>query len=153
MVKTYVNDFYLPAIAEARTLTRDDFEKAKERALWTRQLRAAWDSVEIVSARAEIDGNERVGAAVPVEVIIRLGGLVPEDISVEVYYSQLNEDGKALGGRAIEMKLSQRRDDGVHIYRAVVPCEESGQHGLSVRVIPSRQRVPDPLRLGLIKWM
>jgi len=85
--------------------------------------------------------------------MIKLGRLTPDDVSVEVYYCQLNESGKALKGRAIEMKVSQGRAEGVYTYGAVVPCRESGQHGLAVRIIPSRQRVPDPLRLGLIKWM
>jgi len=153
MVKTYVNNFYLPAIEEARDLSQDDFEKARVRAHWTRQLREAWDSIEIISAKADIVGNERVGATVPVEAILRLGRLAPEDVSVEVYYCQLNESGKALKGRAIEMKVSQGGAEGVYTYSAAVPCQESGQHGLSVRVIPSRRRVPDPLRLGLVKWM
>jgi starch phosphorylase len=153
MVKNYVNNFYLPAMADAQALADDDFGKARALAAWVRRLRDTWDTLEIISVRADIAGNERVGAKVPIEAIIRLGRLAPEDVSVEIYYSQLDEDGCSRRGRAIEMQVSEKRDDGAWSYRAVVPCNESGQHGLSVRVIPSRMRVSNPIKLGLVKWM
>jgi starch phosphorylase len=153
MVKNYVNNFYLPAMAEAQDLAAEDYEKARALAGWIRKLRDGWESVGVLSVNADIAGNERVGARVPVEATVRLGRLDTEDVSVEVYYSQLAEDGEPAGGRTIEMEASEQREDGCWSYRAVVPCSESGQHGLSVRVIPSRRRILNPIKLGLVKWM
>jgi starch phosphorylase len=153
MVKEYVRNFYLPALDENARLLGDDLRTAREFAAWKARLHAGWAGLEIVTTEAEITGNEKVGSMVPVTARIKLGGLTPEDVTVEAYYGQVDKARRIRNGKAVEMKPDPCLADGTHLYRAMVPCEESGSRGLALRVVPSRIKASDPLRFGLIKWM
>jgi starch phosphorylase len=153
MVKEYVRSFYLPALEENARLLGDDLKSAREFAAWKARLHAGWAGLEIVTTEAEITGNEKVGSMVPVTARIRLGSLTPEDVTVEGYYGQIDKARRIRNGKAVEMKPDPCQADGTYLYRAMVPCEESGSRGLALRIVPSRIKASDPLRFGLIKWM
>ena len=153
MVKEYVRNFYLPALAENAHLLEGDLRNARDMAAWKSRLYAGWGGLEILATEAEISGSEKVGSTVPVTARIRLGNLTPDDVTVEAYYGQLDEARRIKNGRAVEMRPDTDNPDGVHVYRAHVPCEESGSRGLALRIVPSRAKTPNPLGFGLVKWM
>jgi starch phosphorylase len=153
MVKQYVRDFYLPAVAEFKRLTADDSALARDRASWKRKVRDGWCGIQILDLRADIDGNERVGALVPVEAVLRLGALSPEDVTVEAFYGLLDEKRRIRGGCAIELSPARMNGDGTHVYTGDIGCDDSGKYGLTVRVIPARGVLANPFQLNLITWM
>ncbi|MGQ9603122.1 MAG: alpha-glucan family phosphorylase [bacterium] len=151
MVKEYTRKFYLPALSEYESLKEEDFSKARELAVWISRLRSSWGNIRIESVEAEISGDERVGSRVPVKSRIHLGGLDPEDVAVEIYFGSVDASGKITNAKIIEMSCDPDAD-GTYLYKAVVPCEDGGNQGLTVRVIPSRRKITNPLQLGLITW-
>jgi starch phosphorylase len=153
LIKQYVNDFYLPAVAEYRRLSSDDSARARELASWKQRARDNWQGIEILDLRADIDGNERVGARVPVEAVLRLGGLGPEDVTVEAFYGLLDEKRLIRRGCPVELGHAHQNDDGTCVYRGEVGCADSGKYGLTVRVIPSRRVLSNPFQLNLITWL
>jgi starch phosphorylase len=122
-------------------------------ASWKRKVRGSWDGVEITDLKADINGNERVGAMVPVEVVLRLGDLSPDDVTVEAFYGLLDEKRRIRRGCPIELKHADQHDGGTQVYTGEIACEDSGKYGLTVRVIPSRAVLRNPFQLNLITWM
>lgn len=153
MVKQYVNDFYMPAVEEFKRLTADDAAEARRLAAWKRKVRQNWDGVEILDLKADINGNERVGAMVPVEAVLRLGALDAEDVTVEAFYGLLDEKRRISGGLPIEIRPAHDNEDGTLVYTGGIECEDSGKYGLTIRVIPSRAVLRNPFQLNLITWL
>jgi len=153
MVKQYVNEFYLPAVAEFKRLSCDGSAQASRLASWKCKTRDSWRGIEILDLKADIDGNERVGAMVPVEALLRLGALGPGDVTVEAFYGLLDEKRLIRRGCPVELKQALQNEDGTHVYRGEVACEDSGKYGITVRVIPSRNILSDPFQLNLITWL
>jgi starch phosphorylase len=153
MVKQYVNDFYLPAIAEFNRLSGDNSARARDLASWKRKTRECWNGIEILDLKANIDGNERVGALVPVEAVLRLGALGPDDVTVEAFYGLLDEKRFIRRGCPIELKPARQNEDGTHVYAGDIGCEDSGKYGLTIRVVPSRSILSNPFQLNLITWL
>ncbi len=151
MVKEYARKFYLPAIDEFESLKKEGFGEVKDCVRWIAKLRQLWGSVRIEEVTAEITGEERVGSRIPVIARVNLGGLDPADVTVEVYFGELDPFEKIAKPEIIEM-LPESQVDGIHIYRALIPCREGGNQGLTARVIPSRKRFKHALQLGLIRW-
>ena len=153
MVKQYVREFYLPAVADFRSLTGDGSMRARELACWKRKVRDNWRGVEIVDLKVDIDGNERVGASVPVEAVLRLGSLGPRDVTVEAFYGLLDEKRAIRRGSPVELCQMRDNGDGTHVYTGNIACGDSGKYGLTIRVIPSRAVMKDPFQLSLITWL
>jgi len=151
MVKEYARKFYLPVIDEFEALKERDFEEIRDWVSWIERLREQWNGIDIAEIHAEITGDERVGSRIPVWAKVNLGGLDPNDVTVEVYFGQVDHSGRITSADLIEM-LPESQVDGLHVYRTVIPCKEGGNQGLTVRIIPSRSRAKQPLQLGLIKW-
>jgi starch phosphorylase len=57
MVKQYVNDFYLPAVAESRRLTENDAARAREVASWKRRIRQAWSGIHVLDVKADVGAS------------------------------------------------------------------------------------------------
>ncbi len=153
MVKEYTRKFYLPALEEHSYLSKDGFRAAKEFVEWKARVQAEWQSIEIVSGDVKVDGDERAGCRIPVTARVRLGRLNPDDVTVEAYYGRLDTRKEIVGGNTVEMMPVGGAEDGVLAYEAKVPCEEGGRQGATIRVLPSRKRISDPISLGLIKWL
>ncbi len=151
MVKEYTRKFYLPAIDEFEMVRQGEFQEIRDYVSWIRKLRDLWGEISIEEIHAETTGEERVGSRVPVSAKINLGKLDPEDVTVEVYFGQLDSFGKITRADLIEMR-PEGRSDNLYIYRTVIPCREGGNQGLTVRIVPSRRRARQPLQLGLMKW-
>ncbi|HEC83120.1 MAG TPA: hypothetical protein ENI46_01370 [Firmicutes bacterium] len=151
MVKEYARKFYLPVIDEFEALKECDFEEIRDWVSWIERLREQWNGIDIAEIHAEITGDERVGSRIPVWAKVNLGGLDPNDVTVEVYFGQVDHSGRITSADLIEM-LPESQVDGLYVYRTVIPCKEGGNQGLTVRIIPSRSRAKQPLQLGLIKW-
>jgi starch phosphorylase len=153
MVKEYTRKFYLPALEEYSRLRKDDFRGVREFVTWKARLHSEWPSIEIVSAKVELNGDEMAGCRVPITARIRLGHLTPEDVTVEAYYGRLDTRREIVNGSTLEMMPEGESEDMILRYTAKVPCEEGGRHGATIRVLPSRKRISDPISLGLIKWL
>jgi starch phosphorylase len=82
---------------------------------------------------------------------VALGQLQPGDVSVQVYYGSLNTSGEIINGTALDMKHATT-SKGEHIYTAKLRYTDSGQRGISVRVVPKHEYLPTPFLPNLITW-
>jgi starch phosphorylase len=152
MVKEYTSGFYLPALRRHAYLTENDFENAKQLASWKAKLISAWKDLRVISAELEVTGQERVGGEITVRAGICLGNLTHEDVTVEAYHGHMGQHGDMAGAAPVEMFPEGSNGDGEYMYKAAVVCEEGGNRGVTIRVIPSTRMVSNSMDLGLITW-
>jgi len=98
-----------------------------------------------------------VRSLVRVGALVDLGELKPEEVTVQLYHGKVTSLGELVEARALAMTYEGPAEGGDHgpgVFRfsgAFAPAR-SGQHGFSVRVVPSDNRLVTPFLPGLITW-
>ena len=76
---------------------------------------------------------------------------MPQDVTVEVVYGRLGVDHSVDPAGAIPMRAEDTLEDGLTVFKGVVPFVGSGRHGFSIRVVPRNRDLPNPFQMGLVK--
>jgi len=153
MVQEYTDQMYMPCYDRARSLTGENIEDGLEFAAWRNRLYEAWKGVYVRDVRAS-EKTLRVGTELGVTALVTLGQLKPEDVQVELYYGQLGPRGDISNdGQAVLMELTSPEPvDGAYTFSTRVSYSNSGQRGLSVRVLPRHESLPSPFQLRIVRW-
>lgn len=152
MLREYTESLYLPAHRNGAALSENRGERAKKLAAWRDATISGWKQVEIVNTDFPEDGL-RVGDSLPVTVDVKLGGLRPEDVAVEVLFGEpgVEDELSHVKHYAAEYKGTAGAD-GTHRFSANVPCEESGDVGLAIRVRAHHPDLIRPIVSNCITW-
>ena len=152
MLMDYSNKFYFPALKNYRRIVKDDYAESKSLAAYLNKLRRAWDNIKIL----KLDSNARPvmqrGDSLTVTAAIELGSLVPEELTVELYYGAVSNQSRSIEqARRADMKPVGRDGSG-YLFQVKVECADTGWQGHTVRILPKHQALVHPYRTGLIKW-
>jgi len=154
MVKQYAEQSYVPAARRWDQFVDDGLAVARQLSAWKSKLRNNFDSVRVESVTDDMDqaGGAKVGREINVQAVVDLNGLAAEDIKVELYYGDLDNDGQLTEGRAQPMQQVGQDDDNRVRYEAKMPCAKSGRSGYTVRIMPSHAMLTDPREMAMIRW-
>lgn len=151
MLMEYAEQFYMPALENAKKLRSDKYKKAKELAAHLSKLRNHWDEVKVTEIAQPSSPISRVGDTLEAAATVQLGPLSPEDVRVELYYGPLSSHGEISEPRCKEMSAGSAGDNGRH-YAAEITCERSGRQGYAVRVRPRDEGPASGYVPGLLRW-
>ena len=139
--------------------------KVKELSAWKSNMRQGLSELSIETVEVRTDDNEKmcqlnakdphlaVGSELKVVASVRLGKLKPDDVSVEIYYGQVDSAGRINHGEVAPMEYqSNGQVDGIYKFGGAVPCMTSGQHGFALRILPRHVDLVDPYEAGMIIW-
>ncbi|MFP4172392.1 MAG: alpha-glucan family phosphorylase [Candidatus Hydrogenedentota bacterium] len=152
MVQEYADRFYLPAATRRLELRADNRARSKALADWKRKVRQAWSDVAISNIESGATENIQFGETLTVQADVTLKALTPDDVTVEVYYGDLDPEGRILNGRTAEMNSVDGGPKGATRYEGHIPCEKTGQQGFMVRVVPSHPDLANKHETRLITW-
>jgi starch phosphorylase len=152
MVHEYAEKFYVTSLLNWRKLSADGLKGARELSEWQQHVRSHWSGIRVTDVAVE-EGTVAVGASLYVEAEVVLGNLSPTDVAVEVYTGPLGPESVIQDGRAIPMRRQGESGNGGHRYACNVPCHKSGRHGLSIRVLPHHENLPNPLNFKHVYWV
>jgi starch phosphorylase len=165
MVGEYTRRFYNPAVAKWRYLTEQDCSRARELSMWKSDIKKAWPELAIKDVRMQVHNGEenmqfnpkqpqlKVGSQMSVRALVKLANVRPDDISVEIYHGQVDAWGNIRDGSAVRMDCKEASEqDGEHWFTGLMPCRNTGQHGVAVRILPRHTDLLNPYELGLILW-
>ncbi len=165
MVADYTTKFYNPAAARWRYLAAEAMTRAKALSQWKNSMRENWPEFMIKEVLMDVAGQDgkctliqkesqiKAGTEIHVRACVTLGQVSPEQVSVELYHGTLDTWGNIQDGSAVEMQFDQANDEPGHFwFRSAIPCVKTGQHGVSVRVLPKHPDQVNPHELGLILW-
>lgn len=154
MVLQYAEQFYAPAMARWDELTEDNMAQARQLSAWKEKMGKEFGNVRIESVTDDIESatGTKVGRKVRVEAIIDLGALRVEDVSVELYFGSLDNDGQLYHGQPIIMKHNNDAGKNKHTFGVNMPCDQCGMTGYTVRVVPGKNSRHDTLVSSLVRW-
>jgi starch phosphorylase len=151
MLKEYSEDFYFPAMENARKLEESGLVSAKELAAYLAKARKAWPAVAIDDLLTDARPIMERGDLVTVCARVSLGGLDPSEVSVELYHGPVTTQDGITRAERNEMAATERKGESWE-YSVTVACDKTGQHGYSARVLPKHPALVSPYVPGLIRW-
>jgi starch phosphorylase len=154
MVIEYTDQYYMPACANYERLTIPDLSRGIAFSNWKQRLIQVWPKVKVL--RIETSGDElKIGSEQQVRAWVDLGDLTPEDVTVQLYYGTLDTHGEIVSGDTLNMAPiagSNGATPSVYGFETQIAYRSTGQHGLSVRVLPCHEDLPTPFQRGIIRW-
>ncbi len=153
MVEDYTGKCYQPCDTAYKGLIKADFVGARELATWRRNVQLAWQGIKIESVRSKSPNVLVSGTSVQVEAIVRLGELAPLDVVVDIYYGRLDPSGEFIERDTLPMQhLRLDPTTGCHVYTADLRCDDTGNVGVTVRIMPDNPLMGNKYAMGLVIW-
>jgi starch phosphorylase len=152
MVRQYTEEMYLPALQRSKTLCDNNLERARQLAVWKKNIRGSWNAIKIHDIKIEKQDGFSVGDDCIVHAWLELGKIKQDDITVEIYYGPLDAKGDIDSPKTLSMQYSGKTDQGLHEFIGTVKLETSGRMGHTVRVLPKHSDIDNPFHEGLILW-
>jgi len=165
MVAEYTRRFYNPAVTKYSYLTAAACTRARAFSKWKAEMRQAWHEFTVKDVIMEVhngDGNEqlnpkqpqlKVGSQLCVRALVKLGTVSPNDVSVELYHGPVDTLENIKDGSAVRMDYKQAAEQkGEHWFAGSMPCTDTGQYGVTVRILPRHDDLVNPYEMGLILW-
>ncbi|MFP4322048.1 MAG: alpha-glucan family phosphorylase [Anaerolineales bacterium] len=152
MVRQYAEQYYMPAHERYAAITQPNIKPATAYAHWLENVKAEWKNVEV--GDVQITAQQLpVGEQLTVKANVALGKLTPDDVRVQLYTGMLNSKGDIVEGEAYDMQPANGKQKGPRYdFEGMVSFDTSGDRGISVRVLPKHETLPDPFLTGYIRW-
>ena len=150
MVRQYAEHMYLPNHARWQTL-HEDKERAERLTDWKERVRSQWTQVSIRSLDGDWPSPLKVGMQVPIRASLTLGELAPTDVRIELYAGRLNAQQEFTDAHSYPLEASGT-SNGLHHFKGIYTCTESGSHGYTLRVLPAHPDLDDGREMGLVHW-
>ena len=153
MLTDYCNQYYLPQAKRSAWVNADDFSKAREIALWKKQVRRSWDNISVVSSTQPASSYSlSPDNELKAEVVLNIGDLKPEDIGVEMLFTTSDRKGKLHLNSVFGFDLVEY-NDGVATFQASILPEVTGLYQVATRVYPKNAELPHRQDFPLVKWL
>ena len=154
MMEDYLRQFYIPLAKRTAELGKDDFQQAREIALWKKDMRREWNSIEIIEnlksealATPMVLGQERYS-----KIVVNLGDVDPEDIGFEVVIAEQDVHGDHHIREIHEYQLAECKD-GIATYQVNVTPENTGSCEIASRMYAKNPKLPHRQDFELVKWL
>jgi len=151
MLQDYIHHFYLPLALNWERINANNLKEARTLAAWAQQLRENWSQLRILENRVNVKRVIPLGETLKVEVITQLGRVLPQDISVSIYYGLIDSKADFIDRDTVTLRDFTQEGQQT-VFRGEIPCQEVGRFGFRVRVLPSHPLLTNPYSLGLILW-
>ena len=151
MVREYTERFYLNADEQYRKLSSDSGKRAAKLSASIARIRSAWNEINIQILDSGLPLEVQSGEAVRFQALVKTGSLSKDDICVELYTGPLNAAGEIYDPDIVPLTMVGEKDGG-YIYETTVPCNNSGEHGYTVRVLPYNEDLTNKFLPKLIHW-
>jgi len=154
MVEEYFNKFYYNSFQKRKALVDNNWEVGKSISEWKSFIKNNWDKVEFIKFSHGISKDVyRVGQKFVIDAKIDLGKLQPKDVEVQIYYGQVDQKDVPYANEYSVMEAVKGKKKGsVYEFKGEIDCNESGNFGYTLRILPKHKMLINQFELGLIKW-
>jgi glycogen phosphorylase len=148
VLSSYVQKFYVPAVASSAEVVADDFKAAKAVSQEEAELLGAWEGIRIVEFSTDADKSEHIveGQEVGVRCAVVLGQARNESVTVELFY--MHSEGREYD--VLPMKFDGFQD-GKACYSTKFTIKGYGIQSFNVRIRPANPLVAE-CNPEMIKW-
>ena len=154
MVKEYQERLYDTAAHAYRELSANSGKAAAALSEWKNKMRREWPQIRIRDVQLEHADRTRiqVGDKLSLRATVDLGAVDPNEVSVQAYYGE-NRENAIVRPTVLVLNQFEKTDRaGSYLYKGVIPSQESGAFGFSVRVVPTHPNMTQEHELRLITW-
>ena len=173
MLQDYTEKLYVPAMSNAcnlSTTAHTDCQMIIQLAHWKKHVYDNWHAVSVKGAgcrtasrcgaggegvmpvTAGCDLQSAPGTEITLDAMVHLGPLKPEDVTVELYYGCIGDNGEIKNGKQLSTQVMEENGGGNYRYAAELVLANSGEYGYQFRVLPSHPLLTDKFELRLVKW-
>ncbi len=152
MLEEYYERCYYPASLIGSVLEKDNMMGAKELNRWKKIIKQNWKSIKVSNIEVGNNQNLKVGDKLNVKVDIFLGEIKPTDVSVELYYGQLDAKGNITNRELSKLNCIESDSSSNHTFEGDIPCKRSGRFGFNIRITPSHENLANKFSENLIVW-
>jgi starch phosphorylase len=151
MVQEYTEKCYIPAYNNYEKSFKNNFELTKNLAAWKIHLVQHWNELEVIKVESDNLKDLTVSDNLNVNVWVKLGHLKTDDILVQMYYGNIDQNGKIVNAKSKNMDVSGQ-SDGIFQYKGTLSCSTSGLHGFTIRILPYHKDLVNPYEMHLVYW-
>ena len=153
MLHEYCERFYMPAMQRVQKMHDDGLRQGLAFSAWRSSLEQYWHEIRIESLHFS-ETLLMVGVPFSVEARVHLGRFSPDDLRVQLYSGSLNTQRQlgASAGETVDMQPVGASEHGIQRFSAQFTYHSGGERGLSARVLPKHELLPDQIHPGLITW-
>ncbi len=153
MVEEYAKKFYFESYEKRMNLMKNSWEKGKEFSRWKSILYENWNKVKFISVtEEEKNGDLKFGLKYPILAEVELGELTPDDVEVQIYYGKVDEGVNGTKYSITMSHVGKKTKAAKYTYRGQIECNDTGQFGFTLRILPKHSQLINPFELGLIRW-
>ncbi len=152
MVEEYATQAYIPCCRRRQAMFVDERAPAYRLADWKSHLRQAWGAVRVTGLESGPTEGLVWGSSLHVSAEVQLGELHPGDVRIEVFYGAPDAKGQLPSGHREVMDCTKNLGNGAYRFEGAVPCQQTGQLGFTVRIMPHHMDLFQEQEMGLIVW-
>ena len=154
MLVDYTNNYYMP-LCKLTKKYYSDIDNVATFNSWKKDLYTNWKDVKIVQTEEDLD-NITIDAGNKIEVAceVTLPNIDVDNVTVQVYYGKILENGIVEDINIIPMELTEENpEERKYYYTAKLELTSGGNYGYTFRVMPKNEMILEPANLDLIKWV
>jgi glycogen phosphorylase len=152
MVQEYMEKCYGPSAERFDRLVQDQLKLAANLARFRRILAGAWQQIRVESVESNGADPMHVGSQLEVKARVNLGPLSPEDVQVQLFHGVVDNLGEIPHPATALMSHNGAKEGNAFLFKGMIACRSSGQHGYAVRVLPNNPDLASPYEPGLVCW-
>ena len=154
MLVDYTKDYYMP-LCKLTKKYYNNIDNVAEFNAWKKDLYTNWKDVKIRQTENDLD-NITIDAGNKIEVgcEVELPNIDVNNVTVEVYYGKILENGIVENVSITPMDLTEEDEEAKKYYfTAKIELTTGGNYGYTFRVMPKHEMILEPANLDLIKWV
>ena len=153
MLVDYTEQYYLP-LCNLTKKYYQNIDNVAEFNNWKNDLYTNWKDVKITQVNnldnITIDAGNNIEVACEVE----LPNLSIDNVTVEVYYGKILENGIVEDVHIVPMELTESsEEERKYYFTSKIELKTGGNYGYTFRVMPQTDMILEPANLDLIKWV
>ena len=153
MLVDYTNQYYIP-LCNLTKKYYENMDNVAEFNSWKKDLYINWKDIKITQTNNLDNITIDAGNNIDVSCEVELPNIDVENVTVEVYYGKILENGIVEDVSIIPMKLEEQDEANKKYYfSAKLELTTGGNYGYTFRVMPKHEMLLEPANLDLVKWI
>lgn len=153
MLVDYTEQLYIPLCNVTKKYYMDIDNVAGYNS-WKKDLYMNWKDIKIMQVNNLDNITIDAGNNIEVSCEVELPNINVDNITAEVYYGKILENGVVENVNIIPMKLQDQDDEKKKYYfTAKIELTAGGNYGYTFRIMPKHEMLLEPANLNLIKWI
>ena len=153
MLVDYTEKYYLP-LCNLTKKYYQNIDNVAEFNNWKNDLYTNWKDVKITQVNDLEDITIDAGNNIEVACEVELPNISIDNVTVEVYYGKILENGIVEDVQITQMELTEtNEEERKYYFTTKIELKTGGNYGYTFRVMPKHEMLLEPANLDLIKWV